>query len=67
MNLLSSRFHEGEPPTELVIEDLIVGDGAEAVQVQRCSVHYTGWTTPPERVRLPAGVAVEPISFPLQG
>lgn len=35
------------PPTELVIEDLDVGDGAEAVAGQRVSVHYVGvaWST----------------------
>ena len=30
-------------PTDLVIEDLVVGDGAEAAKGQRVSVHYTGW------------------------
>ena len=32
----------GEPPAELVIEDLEVGDGAEAVAGQNVEVHYVG-------------------------
>ena len=35
-------FPEGEPPTELVIEDVVVGDGAEAVAGAEVLVHYTG-------------------------
>ena len=35
-------FIEGPPPTELVITDLIVGDGAEAVPGGRVEVHYVG-------------------------
>jgi FKBP-type peptidyl-prolyl cis-trans isomerase FkpA len=30
-------------PSGLVIEDLVVGDGAAAAAGQRVSVHYTGW------------------------
>ena len=30
-------------PSGLVIEDLVVGDGATAAAGQRVSVHYTGW------------------------
>jgi FKBP-type peptidyl-prolyl cis-trans isomerase FkpA len=30
---------------ELKIEDLVVGDGAEAVAGKMVSVHYTGWLT----------------------
>ncbi len=29
----------------LVIEDIVVGDGAEATAGQTVSVHYTGWLT----------------------
>ena len=29
----------------LVIEDLVVGNGAEAAAGQKVSVHYTGWLT----------------------
>ena len=35
-------FYEGPPPTELVVTDLIVGDGPEAVAGQNVSVHYVG-------------------------
>ena len=31
-----------EPPTELVVEDLEVGDGDEAVQGRAVEVHYVG-------------------------
>jgi peptidylprolyl isomerase len=35
------------PPTELVIEDLVVGEGSEAVAGRPVSVHYVGvsWKT----------------------
>jgi peptidylprolyl isomerase len=35
-------FIEGDPPTELVITDLVVGDGAEAVAGGTVEVHYVG-------------------------
>ena len=35
-------FYDGPAPTDLVITDLIVGDGAEAVAGQNVSVHYVG-------------------------
>ena len=35
-------FYEGPAPTDLVITDLVVGDGAEAVAGQNVSVHYVG-------------------------
>jgi peptidylprolyl isomerase len=33
---------EGEPPTSLVAEDLVVGDGHEAVAGKAVMVHYVG-------------------------
>lgn len=36
------EFIEGPAPTELVITDLIVGDGAEAMPGGRVEVHYVG-------------------------
>ena len=38
---------EGAPPAELVLEDLTVGDGPEAVAGQPVEVHYVGvaWST----------------------
>lgn len=35
-------FIDGPPPTELVITDIIVGEGAEAVPGARVEVHYVG-------------------------
>ena len=31
--------------SELIIEDIVVGEGAEAVVGEYVSVHYTGWLT----------------------
>jgi peptidylprolyl isomerase len=38
---------EGPPPSELVVEDLTVGDGPEAAAGERVEVHYVGvaWST----------------------
>lgn len=36
------EFPDGPPPTELVITDLVVGDGAEAVPGGNVEVHYVG-------------------------
>ena len=43
----SVEVPDGPPPTELVIEDLSVGDGPEAVAGKRCSMQYVGvsWST----------------------
>jgi peptidylprolyl isomerase len=35
-------FPGGEPPTELVITDVVVGDGAEATAGKTAIVHYVG-------------------------
>ena len=35
-------FYEGPAPTELVITDLVVGDGEEAKAGQNVEVHYVG-------------------------
>lgn len=35
-------FPEGPPPTELLIEDLVEGDGEEARAGQTVDVHYVG-------------------------
>ncbi len=32
-------------PSGLVIDELVLGEGAEAAAGQRVSVHYTGWLT----------------------
>jgi peptidylprolyl isomerase len=38
---------DGNPPSDLVIEDLVVGEGDEASPGQEVSVHYVGvaWST----------------------
>ena len=36
------EFPGGEPPTELQIEDIVVGEGAEAVPGATVEVHYVG-------------------------
>jgi peptidylprolyl isomerase len=43
----SVEIPDGPPPTELVLEDLRVGDGAEAVAGKTCSMQYVGvaWST----------------------
>jgi len=38
----SISIPEGEPPSELLIEDEVVGEGAEATNGQRVVVHYAG-------------------------
>jgi peptidylprolyl isomerase len=35
-------FIDGPPPSELVIEDIVVGEGAEASPGDRVTVHYVG-------------------------
>src|SRR5687767_14868209 len=35
-------FPDGPPPTDLVVTDLVVGEGAEARPGQTVSVHYVG-------------------------
>lgn len=35
-------FPEGEPPTELVLEDITVGEGEEATAGNTVSCHYVG-------------------------
>jgi peptidylprolyl isomerase len=42
MNAPEFDFPEGPAPTELVIEDLQVGDGTEAGPGQTVTVHYAG-------------------------
>ena len=34
--------YDGPPPTDLVVEDIAVGDGAEAGAGQTVTVHYVG-------------------------
>jgi peptidylprolyl isomerase len=43
----SIEIPDGEPPTSLQVDDLVVGDGAEAVSGTTCTMHYVGhsWST----------------------
>ncbi len=43
----SVEIPDGPPPKELVVEDLSVGDGPEAVSGKHCSMQYVGvsWST----------------------
>ena len=43
----SVTIPEGDAPTDLVLDDLTVGDGAEAVAGRNVMVHYVGvaWST----------------------
>jgi FKBP-type peptidyl-prolyl cis-trans isomerase FkpA len=51
-------------PSGLVIEDLEVGDGAEAVAGKQVSVHYTGWLTDGKKFDSSKDRG-DPFSFPL--
>lgn len=41
----SHNLNKDSEMTDLQIEDLTVGDGAEATAGKRVTVHYTGWLT----------------------
>lgn len=62
---------EGEAPeapaaedvTELVVEDIVVGTGAEAVAGTNVTVHYTGWLT--DGTEFDSSIGREPFQFAL--
>ena len=58
---------DGPPPTELVVEDLVVGDGPEAVPGKTCSMQYVGvaWST--KKQFDASWDRGQPFSFPLGG
>lgn len=61
------QVKEGEPPTELVIEDLTVGDGAEVTDpAQTVKVNYVGVACS-TGVTFDSSYAGEPVEFPLEG
>ncbi len=60
-------FPGGEAPTELVITDLVVGDGAEAVPGGQVEVHYVGVDFENGEQFDSSWDRGESISFPLNG
>ncbi|WP_040156932.1 FKBP-type peptidyl-prolyl cis-trans isomerase [Mobilicoccus massiliensis] len=58
---------EGDAPTELVLEDLVVGDGPEAAPGTTVAAHYVGvaWSTGQEFDN--SYDRGEPLQFPLGG
>jgi peptidylprolyl isomerase len=55
----------GEPPTELVIQDLVEGDGAEAVATSTVTVNYTGLSWSTGETFDSSWLRGEPATFPL--
>ena len=60
-------FQDGPPPTELVITDLIVGDGAEAQPRGNVTVHYVGVDYETGEQFDASWDRGETITFPLRG
>lgn len=60
-------FVGGDAPAELVIEDLVIGDGAEAVPGARVLVHYVGVDFDSGEQFDASWDRGEPIEFPLRG
>ena len=60
-------FPEGPPPKDLVIRDIVVGDGAEAVVGSRVTVHYLGVDYESGDQFDASWDRGKPIAFPLSG
>lgn len=60
-------FPEGDPPVDLVIRDLVVGEGAEAVAGASVLVHYVGVDFATGEEFDSSWGRGEPIRFPLRG
>ena len=60
-------FPEGPPPTELIVTDLVVGDGAEATPGATVDVHYVGVEYETGEEFDSSWNRGESISFPLRG
>ena len=58
-------FPEGPPPTDLVIEDLVVGDGQEAKAGDTVDVHYVGVAHSSGEEFDSSWNRGEPLAFPL--
>jgi len=61
------EFPDGPPPTELVITDLVLGDGAEAGPGDTVEVHYLGIEFDTGEEFDSSWNRGESISFPLRG
>lgn len=61
------EFPDGPPPTELVITDLVVGDGEEASPGDTVDVHYVGIEFDTGEEFDSSWNRGESISFPLRG
>jgi peptidylprolyl isomerase len=61
------EFPSGPSPAELVVEDLVVGDGPEAVPGGTVEVHYVGVEYDTGEEFDSSWGRGKPISFPLQG
>ena len=53
-------FPGDEPPTELVVEDITVGEGAEATPGSTVSAHYVGVAHSPVRSSTRRGTGAHP-------
>ena len=64
----SLKFHppEGNPPSELVTEDIFLGDGAEATADSTLTVHYTLMTWSNGQIVESSWIG-DPATFPLSG
>jgi peptidylprolyl isomerase len=61
------EFPSGPPPAQLVVEDLVVGDGSEAVPGGTVEVHYVGVDYDGGEEFDSSWGRGQPIAFPLQG
>lgn len=61
------EFQEGPPPAELVITDIVVGDGAQAEPGGTVTVHYVGVDYDSGEQFDASWDRGEPIEFPLRG
>ena len=61
------EFPDGPAPTELVIDDVVVGDGAEAVPGGTVTVHYVGVEFDTGEEFDSSWARDESIEFPLRG
>ena len=57
--------HLGEPPTELIVEDIVVGDGDVAAAGQTVAVHYVGVSASTGQQFDASWDRGEPFAFPL--